>query len=62
VPITKKFGFEIAYSVPNILKRFIIRGKDKIDVMSQNEVVYKICCLDCDATYVGQTNRHWDLK
>jgi len=57
LPIAKKFSFEIAHSVPNTLKRFIIRGKDKIDFMSQNEVVYKIGCLDCDAIQVGQTMR-----
>jgi len=42
VPIANKFGFVMAYSIPNTLKRFIKSGKDKIEIMSQGEVVYKI--------------------
>jgi len=57
LPITKKYGFEIAYSVPNTLNRFIKRGKDKIDPRSQNDCVYKIVCSDCDISYVRQTKK-----
>jgi len=57
LPITKKYGFDIAYSVPNTLNRFIKRGKDKIDPKSQNDCVYRINCLNCDMSYVGQTKR-----
>jgi len=27
-PITRKYGFDIAYTIPNTLSRYIIRGKD----------------------------------
>jgi len=57
LPITKKYGFNIAFSIPNALNRFIKRGKDKINVMAQNECVYKIKCSNCDMCYVGQTKR-----
>jgi len=50
--LQKKFGFDIAYSIPNTLQRFIKRGKDKIDTMSKCDVVYKINCHDCNAFYV----------
>ncbi|KYN22044.1 hypothetical protein ALC57_05566 [Trachymyrmex cornetzi] len=32
-------------------------SKDKLSFMSQQDVVYKISCHDCDASYVGQTKR-----
>jgi len=31
--------------------------KDKTDTMNKNNVVYKIACKDCDASYVGQTKQ-----
>jgi len=55
--ITKKYRFDIAYSVPNTLNKFIKRGKDKIDSKSQNDCVYKINCSNCDMSYMGQTKR-----
>jgi len=57
LPIVKKYGFDIAFSVPNTLNRFIKRGKDIIEPMLQNDCVYIIECLNCDMTYVGQTKR-----
>jgi len=57
LPLAKKYGYEIAYSVPNTLNRFIKRGKDKIEPAMQNGVVYKINCRDCNSSYVGQTKR-----
>ena len=47
----------IGYRVLNKLTGFIKRHKDKTTVDSSNNVVYKICCKDCDASYVGQTKR-----
>jgi len=56
-PIAKRYGFDVAYSVPNTLNKFIKRGKDKIEKLENNDCVYKINCLNCNATYVGQTKR-----
>jgi len=57
IPISKKHGFNIAFSIPSTLHSFIKCGKDRLDMMSQHGVVYKITCHDCDASYIGQTKR-----
>jgi len=57
-----QFCLKIVYSVPNTLKKFIIGGKDKIDFMSKNDVVYKIDCPDCDGTYVEQTKKQLRIR
>jgi hypothetical protein len=31
--------------------------KNKIDVVHRSGIVYKIDCLDCDQTYVGETSK-----
>jgi len=56
-PITKKYGFDISYTIPNTLSRFIKRSKDRIDLFEISNCIYKINCLNCNATYVGQTKR-----
>lgn len=48
---------QIAYTGVNKLSKFIKVLKDKLPIMSHMNVVYKIDCKDCDASYVGQTNR-----
>jgi len=62
LPIARKYRFDIAYTIPNTLSRYIIRGKDKIDSMSQNDCVYKISCSNCDTCYVGQTKRRLETR
>jgi len=57
LPFIKKYGYNISFSVPNTLNKFIKRGKDKIEHIAQNDVVYKINCLNCNSSYVGQTKR-----
>jgi len=57
LPITKKYGFDTGYFVPNTLNKIIRKDKDKIDSKSQNDCVYKINCSNCDMSYVGQTKR-----
>ncbi|KAG5321378.1 IPYR pyrophosphatase, partial [Pseudoatta argentina] len=41
---------------------FIKRGKDKLNFLSNQNVVYKISCDDCEASYVGQTKRRLSTR
>ncbi|KYN09443.1 hypothetical protein ALC57_18450, partial [Trachymyrmex cornetzi] len=49
--------FTIGIRCINKLNMFVKVHKDKIDITNRNNVVYKISCRDCDASYVGQTKR-----
>jgi len=62
IPITKKFSHDIAFSIPNTMNKIIKRGKDKIEHMSTNDRVYKINCLNCEKSYVGQTKRQLQTR
>ncbi|KYN12115.1 hypothetical protein ALC57_15729, partial [Trachymyrmex cornetzi] len=55
--ITEKNNFKIAYKPMNKLNSIIKTGKDKLDKMEQCNEVYKINCLNCESSYVGQTKR-----
>ncbi|XP_071577054.1 uncharacterized protein [Temnothorax nylanderi] len=46
------------FTVPKKLDCLIRRGKDRINDLKQTDIVYKINCRDCRATYIGQTKRH----
>ena len=39
------------------LDKFIKLGKDPLEKLENSNVIYKIPCLDCSKTYVGQTGR-----
>jgi len=55
--ITKDINVKMSYTGMNKLKQFIKVQKDKLTNNQLNNVVYKISCADCDASYVGQTRR-----
>jgi len=57
LPVCAKFGFHMSYCSQNTLKKYIKRGKDNLKAFCQQDVVYKISCNDCEATYIGQTKR-----
>jgi len=48
---------KLAYHSLNKLNKFIKVQKDPLSNLQKKNVVYKICCSDCDAFYVGQTGR-----
>ena len=53
----KNTGFSIGYKCFNRLNSLIRVHKDKTQLFRNNNVVYKILCNDCNASYVGQTKR-----
>jgi len=44
------------------LDRIIKAQKDRLPDYSKKNIVYKISCNDCDATYVGQTKRKLNTR
>jgi len=47
----------LVFTINNKLNNIIKTEKDTLNSMKQCNIVYKISCHDCDATYVGQTKR-----
>ncbi|KYN24384.1 hypothetical protein ALC57_04021 [Trachymyrmex cornetzi] len=50
-------GLTIAYRGIQKLSGLIRVQKDPLPTTSQADVVYRLDCKDCDASYVGQTSR-----
>ncbi|XP_039311308.1 uncharacterized protein LOC120359073 [Solenopsis invicta] len=55
--ITKKLNVKLSFLSLNKLSRFIKVQKDVLPKNRKKNVVYKIMCKNCDASYVGQTGR-----
>jgi len=55
--IIKKHNVKLSFYSLNKLDRIIRAQKDRLPDYSKKNVVYKISCYNCDATYVGQTKR-----
>ena len=47
----------ISFHSPNKMVKYIKVQKDICPQTSRSNVVYKILCNNCDASYVGQTSR-----
>jgi len=55
--VVPKSEYIIGYRCLNKLNMLVKTHKDKEQLTTNNNVIYKICCKDCDASYVGQTKR-----
>jgi len=55
--IINKSLFTIGYRGLNKLDRIIKVHKDQTEHQHKNNVIYKIYCKNCNASYVGQTKR-----
>lgn len=53
----KDLGVRLLFCSLNKLSRFIKVHKDSLTSASAINIVYKINCNNCDASYVGQTDR-----
>ena len=51
------FNCKLAFTVPNTLKNFIKRGKDRLEHVHNQNVIHRISCESCDVSYVAQTKR-----
>ena len=48
--------------MPKKLDVIIKKGKDKLDRDHETELVYRINCGNCDASYIWQTKRHLQTR
>lgn len=55
--IAANLNQSLAFVVLNKLNRFIKTHTDPLPMENHFNVVYKICCEECTASYVRQTNR-----
>ena len=55
--ITRDLNLRLSYRSLNKLNGLIKTHKDTLPNLNKKNVVYKINCSDCDASYVGQTGR-----
>jgi len=53
----KEMNLKLSYKNLNSLKSIIKVHKDKLDRHYKSNLIYKINCSSCDASYVGQTGR-----
>ncbi|XP_071578862.1 uncharacterized protein, partial [Temnothorax nylanderi] len=53
---------DVVYKIPKKLSAVIRRGKDRLATNRETNVVYKIDCENCDASYIGQTKRHLETR
>ena len=58
----KKLNINFVFSTINKLNNVIVLGKDREEKYNKNNVVYKINCKNCEATYVGQTGRRLNIR
>lgn len=53
---------KISYRTFNSLKKYIKVHKDKLERNQNSNIIYKINCSSCDASYVGQSSRQLSTR
>ena len=60
--IISKHNINIIFRVDSKLNKIIKLGKDVLEKSEMSNVVYKLECISCDQTYVGQTKRLLNIR
>ena len=60
--LAKKLNIVPIYNNINKLNNLIRLGKDRLDKNKKCNVIYKINCKDCNATYIGQSKRNLETR
>ena len=55
--VMSKFKVQVFFKPVNTLRQLLVRPKDPLDKERVIGLVYQIKCSDCDAFYVGETER-----
>jgi len=55
--LINKSIFTVGFRILNKMNKYIKVQKDVTDLLQKNNIVYKIGCMNCEATYTGQTKR-----
>ncbi|KAL6421510.1 hypothetical protein ACFW04_014281 [Cataglyphis niger] len=58
----KNMEFTVVYNIFKKLNSLIKSDKDGLPISNRTEVVYKINCKNCSASYIGQTKRHLSTR
>ena len=61
-PIVNMFNCKLAFTILNTLQNFIKRGKDRLEHVHNQNVIYRISCENCDVSYVGQIKRQLKIR
>jgi len=51
-----------AFYSKNTLRKHLSKPKDAVPQEQRNNIVYKIPCKDCDATYIGESKRSFKVR
>ena len=55
-------GVKVAMKPHKTLKQVLVRPKDKVTDEEKSGVVYQINCKECEASYIGQTGRNFQVR
>ena len=48
------FNCKLAFTIPNTLRSFIKKGKDDLEHVQNQNVVYRISCEDCVSVMLAE--------